>query len=123
MPHIYTCINQVPGETDTKTAVLKVCRVSENSKKFLYKPWQEVYSLLVCVEGGICETLPIILPKELAVTEADMVDLVPRAPSVRPLPLFWRQLAFPVVKNRRSGENSLWPYVPMGRNMTDAVRG
>lgn len=87
MPHIYTCINQVPGETDTKTAVLKVCRVSENSKKFLYKPWQEVYSLLVCVEGGEGETLPLVLPKELALLQTNVMHLIGRAAAVGALPL------------------------------------
>lgn len=39
------------------------------------------------VKGGVGEALPIVLSKELAVTQADVVDLVPRAASVRPLPL------------------------------------
>lgn len=39
------------------------------------------------MEGGVSEALSIILPKKLAVTQADMVDLVSRAASIRPLPL------------------------------------
>lgn len=43
----------------------------------------------MCVEGGVGEALSIILPKKLAVAQADMVDLVSRAASIRPLPLLW----------------------------------
>lgn len=46
------------------------------------------------VEGGVCKAFAIILSKELAVAQADVVDLVARATSIHPLPLFWRLLSF-----------------------------
>ncbi len=39
------------------------------------------------VEGGVGEALSVILPKKLAVTQADMVDLISRAASISSLPL------------------------------------
>lgn len=41
------------------------------------------------VEGCVGEAFPIILPKELAVTQSNVIDLVSRAASIRPLPLLW----------------------------------
>ena len=46
-----------------------------------------IHELLVSMEGSVGEALPVILPKKLAVTQADVVDLVSRAASVHPLPL------------------------------------
>lgn len=46
-----------------------------------------MFLLLMGVEGGVGEALSIILAKKLAVTQADVVDLVSGAASVRPLPL------------------------------------
>lgn len=51
--------------------------------------------LFVGVKGRVGEALAVVLPEELAVTEADVVDLVARATAVRPLPLLWRELALP----------------------------
>lgn len=41
------------------------------------------------VEGCVGEAFPIVLPKELAVAQSDVIDLVSRAASIRPLPLLW----------------------------------
>lgn len=35
-----------------------------------------VHSLLMRMEGGIGEALPIVFPEELAVCQADVVDLI-----------------------------------------------
>lgn len=47
------------------------------------------------MKGGVGEAFPVILAEKLAVAQADVVDLVSRAASVRSLPLLWRKLAFP----------------------------
>lgn len=47
------------------------------------------------VERRIGEAFSIILPKELAVTQTNVVDLVSRAASIHPLPLLWWHLPFP----------------------------
>lgn len=47
------------------------------------------------VEGCVGEALSVIFPKKLAVTQADVVDLVSRAASVDPLPLLRGQLPLP----------------------------
>lgn len=41
------------------------------------------------MERSVGEALSIILSKKLAVTQADVVDLVSRAASICPLPLLW----------------------------------
>lgn len=41
------------------------------------------------VEGGVGEAFSIVLPEELAVAQTNVVDLVSRAASIRPLPLLW----------------------------------
>lgn len=46
------------------------------------------------MKGGVCEAFAIILSKELAVRQSDVVDLVAGATSVHPLPLLWRLLSF-----------------------------
>lgn len=53
-----------------------------------------VNSLLVSMKGSICEAFAVILSKELAVTQSDVVDLVAGATSIHPLPLLWRLLSF-----------------------------
>lgn len=47
------------------------------------------------VEGGVGEALAVVLSEELAVTQADVVDLVPGATAVRSLPLLGRHLSLP----------------------------
>lgn len=44
------------------------------------------------MKGGICEALSVVLAEKLAVSQADVVDLVSRAASVHPLPLLRGQL-------------------------------
>lgn len=39
------------------------------------------------MEGSVGEAFPIVLAEKLAVTQADVVDLVPRAATVHLLPL------------------------------------
>lgn len=39
-------------------------------------PAAPLSSLLVCVEGGVGEALPLVLHEELAVAHADVVDLI-----------------------------------------------
>lgn len=46
------------------------------------------------MKGSVCEAFAVILSKELAVTQSDVVDLVAGATSVHPLPLLWRLLSF-----------------------------
>lgn len=47
------------------------------------------------VEGCVGEALAVVLPEELAVTEADVINFVARATAVGSLPLLWRELALP----------------------------
>lgn len=47
------------------------------------------------MEGGVGEALPLVLHEELAVTHADVVDLIARAAPVHPLPLLRGLLALP----------------------------
>lgn len=54
------------------------------------------------VEGGVGEALPVVLAEELAVAQADVVDLVPGAPAVRPLPLLGRHLPLPENSHERT---------------------
>ena len=49
------------------------------------------------MEGSVCEAFAVILSKELAVTQSDVVNLVTGAASVHPLPLLWRLLSFSVL--------------------------
>lgn len=50
----------------------------------------------MCMKGGVSKTFPIILSKKLAVHQADVVNFITRAASVRSLPLFGRHLSLPV---------------------------
>lgn len=54
------------------------------------------------VEGGVGEALPVVLAEELAVAQADVVDLVAGATAVRPLPLLGRHLALPENSHTRT---------------------
>lgn len=54
----------------------------------------QVHLLFVSMEGGVCKAFSIILSEELAVAQANVVDLVARATSIHPLPVFWRLLSF-----------------------------
>lgn len=58
------------------------------------------------VERSVGEALPVVLSKELAVAQADVVDLVPRAAAVGPLPLLRRHLSLPEKKPRQDGYRS-----------------
>ena len=51
--------------------------------------------LAVRVEGGVGETLSLVLAKEPTVTEPDVIDLVTRATTVQLHPLFFRIRTFP----------------------------
>lgn len=53
------------------------------------------------MEGGVSETLPVIFAKELAVHQTDVVNFIPRATAIRPLPLFWRGLSLPETPKRQ----------------------
>ena len=46
--------------------------------------------LLVSVEGGEGETLPLVLPEELALLQTDVMHLIGRAAPVGALPLVGR---------------------------------
>lgn len=59
------------------------------------------HSLFMCMEGGVSKTLPIIFAKELAVHQTNVVNFIPRATTIRPLPLFWRRLSFPETPSRQ----------------------
>lgn len=54
------------------------------------------------MEWSVGETLPFIFSKELAVGEFNVIDLIPRAPTIHPLPLFWGLLSFPVTMEMHS---------------------
>lgn len=49
------------------------------------------------MKGGVRKAFSIILSKELAVAQSNVVDLVARATSVHPLPLLWRLLSFSAI--------------------------
>lgn len=53
------------------------------------------------MEGGVSKTLPVIFAKELAVHQTDVVNFIPRATAIRPLPLFWRCLSLPETPSRQ----------------------
>ena len=55
------------------------------------------------VKGSVGEALPLVLPEETGVPEADVVDLVPGAFAVQSVPTFLRSLPFPGEK-----KNTLW---------------
>lgn len=55
----------------------------------------------MCMEGGVSKTLPVIFAKELAVHQTYVVNFIPRATAIRPLPLFWRCLSLPETPSRQ----------------------
>lgn len=79
----------IPGRTGklATPGVLSTCQ-STRCKLF------HANSLLVSVEGGVCEAFAVVLPEELAVAHSDVVDLVAGATPVHPLPLLRRLLSF-----------------------------
>lgn len=72
-------------------------------------------SLLVCVEGGVGEALPLVLHEEFAVPHADVIDLVARAAPVHPLPLLRGLLALPATTAAEEGWTPwTWDGTPWG---------
>lgn len=47
------------------------------------------------MKRSVCEAFAIILSKELAVTQLDVIDLIARTATIHPLPLLGRLLSFP----------------------------
>ena len=82
----------IPGRTDKRATpgALSTCRASWKELCKLFR----ANSLLVSVEGGVCEAFAVVLPEELAVAHSDVVDLVAGATPVHPLPLLRRLLSF-----------------------------
>jgi len=88
----------VPAQTSSQRApvpapTLQRCRWADTPCPPL--PVTPLPSLLVRMEGGVGEALPLILHEELAVAHPDVVDLVARAAPVHPLPLLRGLLALP----------------------------
>ena len=54
------------------------------------------------MKGGVCEAFAVILSKELAVAQSDVVDLVAGTTAVHPLPLLRRLLSFSAVIQRKA---------------------
>lgn len=50
------------------------------------------------MKRSVCEAFAIILSKELAVTQLDVIDLIARTATIHPLPLLGRLLSFPETK-------------------------
>lgn len=59
------------------------------------------HSLFMCMEGGVSKTLSVIFAKELAVHQTNVVNFIPRATAICPLPLFWRRLSLPENPSRQ----------------------
>lgn len=79
----------IPGRTG-KLATPGVLSTCQSTRCKLFR----ANSLLVSVEGGVCEAFAVVLPEELAVAHSDVVDLVAGATPVHPLPLLRRLLSF-----------------------------
>ncbi len=59
------------------------------------------HSLFMCMEGGVSKTLPVIFAKKLAIHQTNVVNFIPRATAICPLPLFWRHLSLPETPSRQ----------------------
>lgn len=55
------------------------------------------------MERGVREAFAIVLSKELAVAQSDVVDLVAGATSIHPLPLLRRLLSFSAINSEKIG--------------------